>query len=112
MLLDAFHYFISFFHFDSPTIIQSGLEGRSPAFLLPPPLNFSDGTHGKGQISLKFISKIWWWDVLETDLLGREDVCVVEVCGVGECDRTKFGESPDYGIVELVDQLPTVFNSL
>lgn len=36
----------------------------------------------------------------------------VEVCGAGECDRTKFGESPDYDIVELVDQLPTVFNSL
>jgi len=30
---------------------------------------------------------------LKTDLLGREeDVCVVEVCGVGECGRTKFVE--------------------
>jgi hypothetical protein len=60
ILLGTFHYFISFFHFDFPTIIQSGEEGRFPAFLLPPPLNPSDGTHGRGQISLKkFISKIW-----------------------------------------------------
>jgi len=59
ILLDAFHYFISFFHFDSPTIIQSEVEGRFLAFLLPPPLNLSDDTHGRGQISLKFVSKIW-----------------------------------------------------
>jgi hypothetical protein len=60
ILLGAFHYFISFFHFDSPTIIQSEVEGRFPAFLLAPPLTLSDGTHGRGQISLKkFISKIW-----------------------------------------------------
>jgi hypothetical protein len=42
----------------------------------------------------------------------KKDVCVVEVWGVGKCDRTKFGESPDYGIVEPAGQLPTVFNSL
>jgi hypothetical protein len=93
--LGAFYYFMSFFYFDSHTIIQSGVEGRIPAFPLPPPLTLSDGTHGRGQISLK------------KDLLGREEVvCVVEVSGVGECDRSKFGKSSDHGIVELVDQLP------
>jgi hypothetical protein len=68
ILLGAFHYFISFFYFDSPTIIPSGVEGRIPTFPLLPPLTLSDGIHGRGQISLK------------RDVVGREeDVCVVEV---------------------------------